>query len=74
MRKQVDFAVRVWRLGNGSDGSTTGEQLSQEIVEKYLANDYEVFDVASIQTSGFAIMYQVTFVKYAEQEPNVKSK
>lgn len=66
MRKQIDFAVRVWKLGNGSDGSITGEQLSQEIKEKYLANDFEVFDVSSIQTSGFAIMYQVTFVKYRD--------
>lgn len=66
MRKQIDFAVRVWKLGNGADGSTTGEALGQEIRELYLANDYEVFDVASIQTSGFAIMYQVTFVKWQE--------
>ena len=76
MRKQTDFAVRVWRLGNGADGSTTGEDLRKEILEQYFARGYEVFDVASIQTSGYAIMYQVTFLKYEDvvQTPDVKSK
>lgn len=73
MRKQIDFALRVWRVGNGADGTTTNEQLRQEILDTYLANGYELFDVASIQTSGFAIMYQATFVKYAEAL-DVKSK
>lgn len=64
MRKQVDFVVRVWALGNGNNDTVTTEKLSKEIREIYLDNGYEVFSTHAIQVAASAVFYNVTFVKY----------
>ena len=68
MRKQIDFVVRVFPLGNGSNGTITGEQLSEIIRSQYLRNGYEVFKVDAIQVSGFQISYHVALIKYQVDE------
>lgn len=75
MRKQVDFDVRVFPLGNGSDGSMTREQVSQVIKDNYLLKPnsekadksyWEVFQVHTNQVSGGTIYYQTTLLKYLD--------
>lgn len=73
MRKQIDFDVRVFPLGNGANGSMTHEQVSQFIRESYLAKGWEVFSDHVNQVSAGVIYYQVSFAKY-EDEPTAKAK
>jgi hypothetical protein len=72
MRKQTDFVVRVWELGNGSNGSTTGQALSHEVKELYLNNGFEVFSTAALQVSAGVIYYNMSFVKYEDVPEQVK--
>lgn len=66
MRKQTDFVVRVFKLGNGANGTQTGEQLTQEVREKYLKSGYEVFSTDAIQVFGGEIFYNICFAKYED--------
>lgn len=75
MRKQVDFDVRVFPLGNGSNDSMTREQIAQLIRDGYLLRSnenkadksyWEVFDVNTNQVTAGTIFYQVTLVKYLD--------
>lgn len=68
MRKQVDFDVRVFPLGNGSNGSMTHEQVSQYVRENYQTKGWEVFSDHVNQVSAGTIYYQVSFVKWEEVE------
>ena len=72
--KQVDFDVKVFPLGNGSDGTMTRDLVSAFIRDNYLLkpNDdksdksyWAVFDISTNQISNGTIYYQVTLVKYA---------
>lgn len=66
MRKQTDFDVRVFPLGNGANGSMTHEQVSQYVRENYLAQGWEVFSDHVNQVSAGTIYYQVSLAKYEE--------
>lgn len=66
MRKQTDFVVRVFPLGNGANDSVTGDELSRIIRNQYLANGYEVFSTAALQVSAGVIFYNVSLVKYED--------
>lgn len=75
MRKQIDFDVRVFPLGNGSNGSMTHEQVSEFVRENYLAKGWEVFSDHVNQVSAGVIYYQLALVRYEEGvEPTVKAK
>lgn len=76
MRKQTDFVIRSWEIGNGANGTKTGEMVSREIRDVYLANGYEVFSVpGALQIFAGAVNFAVCFVKYEDvAEPSVKSK
>lgn len=66
MRKQVDFDVRVFPLGNGANETMTHEAVGGFIRENYLKKGWEVFHVETNQVSAGVIYYQVTLLKYAE--------
>lgn len=66
MRKQTDFVVRVFNLGNGANDTMTGEQLTQVVRELYLNKGYEVFSTDAIQVFGGNIFYNICFAKYEE--------
>lgn len=68
MRKQIDFDVRVFALGNGANGSMTHEQISQYVRENYLQDGWEVFSDNVNQISAGVIYYQVAFAKYEALE------
>jgi hypothetical protein len=74
MRKQIDFDVRVFALGNGANGSMTREQVSEFIRENYMGKGWEVFSDHINQVSGGSIYYQVVFIKYEDvaETPAVK--
>lgn len=76
MRKQTDFVVRVWDMGNGANGSKTGEVVSKEIRDVYLRNGYEIFSTpGALQISAGVIYFAVCFVKYEDvAEPSAKPK
>lgn len=42
MRKQIDFVVRVYNLGNGADGTFTAQMFNESIRTLYLDNGWEV--------------------------------
>ena len=86
MRKQVDFDVRVFPLGNGANETMTREAVGKYIRENYLLKPnydedgkvnlsdksyWEVLAVETNQVSGGVIYYQTTLVKY-EDEPVAK--
>lgn len=71
MRKQVDFDVRVFPLGNGANDTMTREAVSEFIRENYLKRGWEVFDVNTNQVFGGSIFYQVTLLKYEDLEAKV---
>ena len=72
MRKQVDFAVRVFPLGNGGNGTLTGEQVA-EIVRDYQKKGFEVFNISAFQVTGLSISYHIAFIKYEEVTDAVRS-
>ena len=72
MRKQVDFDVRVFPLGNGANDTMTHDAVGEYIRDNYLRKGWEVFDVNANQVSAGTIYFQVTLLKY-EDEAVVKS-
>ena len=75
MRKQVDFDVRVFPLGNGANDTMTHEQVGQFVRDNYLHKPnpkpddrgyWEVFNTATNQISAGTIYYQVTLVKFED--------
>lgn len=77
MRKQVDFDVRVFALGNGANDTWTRERVSAFVRDEYLIKGWEIFDVNTNQVFGGSIFYQITFLKYEDvalPEPTVKEK
>jgi len=64
MRKQIDFDVRVFPLGNGANGSMTHEQVAEDVRENYLKKGWEVFSDHVNQVSAGVIYYQVALAKY----------
>jgi hypothetical protein len=68
MRKQIDFDVRVFPLGNGANGSMTREEVSDFIRTNYLDSQtgWEVFNVNANQVAAGVIYYQVTLCKYED--------
>lgn len=81
MRKQVDFDVRVFPLGNGANDSMTRIQIAEWLRNEYFFKPnvdkdgkpnpkdlsyWEIFDVATNQVSAGVISYQVTLVKYLD--------
>lgn len=70
MRKQVDFDVRVFPLGNGANETMTHESVGAFIRDNYFANGWEVFHVDTNQVSAGVIYYQVTLLKYEDVPDN----
>lgn len=66
MRKQVDFDVRVFPLGNGSNETMTHDAVGAFIRDNYFQNGWEVFHVETNQVSAGVIYYQVTLIKYED--------
>jgi len=64
MRKQIDFDVRVFPLGNGANDTMTHEAVGAFIRENYLLKGWEVFDVNANQVAAGTIYFQVTLLKY----------
>lgn len=78
MRKQVDFDVRVFPLGNGANETMTHDAVGAFIRQNYLEKGWEVFNAETNQVSAGAIYFQVTLLKYEElpavSETSVKPK
>lgn len=81
MRKQVDFDVRVFPLGNGANGSMKHEEVGEYIRNEYLFKEnvdkdgnpnpkdksyWEVFTVETNQVSAGVIYFQVSLIKYED--------
>lgn len=66
MRKQVDFIVRVFKLGNGSNDTWTSEMLNKYTHETYFSKGYEVFSGSIAQVFGGEIFFNMNFVKYED--------
>ena len=66
MRKQTDFDVRVFPLGNGANETMTHDQVSDFIRENYLKRGWEVFRTETNQVSAGVIYFQVVLVKYED--------
>jgi len=65
MRKQTNFDVRVFPLGNGSGGeSMTHEQVSDFVRTNYLEQGWEVLSANNNQVSAGVIYLQVVLVKW----------
>ena len=54
-RKQVDFDVRVFPLGNGANETMTREAVAEFIRTNYLQKDWEVLETDSLQVSAGTI-------------------
>lgn len=68
MRKQIDFDVRVFPLGNGSNDTMTHDAVGKFIREDYLQKGWEVLSADSLQVSAGVIYLQTVLVRY-EDEP-----
>ena len=82
MRKQVDFDVRVFPLGNGANDTMTHEDVGKFVRENYLHKPnlkdgkinpedksyWEVFNTFTNQISAGTIYYQVTLVKFEDEK------
>lgn len=66
MRKQTDFVVRVFKLGNGTGDTWTSEMLNQYTHENYLSKGYEVFSASVAQIFANEVFFNVNFVKYED--------
>lgn len=66
MRKQVDFVVRVFKLGNGSNDTWTSDMLNQYTQENYFSKGYEVFSASVSQVFGGEIYFNMNFAKYED--------
>lgn len=71
MRKQVDFVVRVFKLGNGNEGTYTSEMLNQYTHKNYLDNGYEVHSANVAQIFANEIFFNMNFVKYDDVDDEV---
>jgi hypothetical protein len=75
MRKQTDFDVRVFPLGNGSGGeSMTHEQVGEFVRTNYLDKGWEVLSANNNQVSAGVIYLQVVLVKWEDVADEVRSK
>lgn len=74
MRKQVDFDVRVFPLGNGANDTMTREQVAEWVRANYLLKPYddgsywEVFHTDSLQVSAGVIYFNVVLLRYKDAE------
>lgn len=75
MRKQVDFDVRVFPLGNGANDTMTRLDVAKFIREDYLLKPnadktdksyWEVTNTSSLQVSAGVIYFQVTLIKFLD--------
>lgn len=66
MRKQTDFDVRVFPLGNGGNDTMTHMQVSDFIRDNYLKNGWDVLNTETNQVSAGVIYFQVVLVKWEE--------
>jgi hypothetical protein len=66
MRKQVDFIVRVFKLGNGANDTWTSDMLNKYTHENYFSKGYEVFNASVSQVFGGEIYFNMNFVKYED--------
>ena len=78
MRKQIDFDVHVYPLGNGANETMTRVDVARDIRENYLlasskdGSYWEVQGASSLQVSAGVIYYQVTFIKYLDADTGAK--
>ena len=67
MRKQIDFDVRVFPLGNGANDTMTHEAVGKFIREDYLQKGWEVLSADSLQVSAGVIYLQTVLVRYEDE-------
>ena len=67
MRKQVDFDVRVFPLGNGANETMTHEAVGAFVRDNYLTKGWELYgNPSALQVSAGVIYYSLSFVRYEE--------